>query len=116
MGCQSCKTKNENNNSIMNSIPNNLNSENIFIRIIAFTCVMFSLPFIFIVLLGQIFIAFFLPKFYNDISKKFNDVYMKIIKKNTSEKSDKYSDNLGYEENSKLLDIEVYDDNNEIEK
>ena len=126
MGCNTCKQNNESSSgdSITNSIPNNLNSENIFIRVIAFCSVMISLPLIFLVLLGQIFIAFFLPKQYDKISKKFSDVYIKVINKSTSKKMEKenlkrqkqFKGKGDYSEDSKLLDIEVYDENNEIKK
>ena len=125
MGCNTCKTqKQTNQNNIGSSIPNNLNSENIFIRIIAFFSVMISLPFIFLVLLGQVFIAFFLPKFYDSISKKFSDAYKNVLINTSSNKvkaelekrEEQFKDNGDYTIDSNLLSVNVYDDNNETNK
>ena len=124
MGCNTCKQNNSNQNSIINSLPNDITSNNIFFRIIAFFSVMMALPFVLLVLLSQIFIAFFLPKSYENISKRFSNAYRNIIEYNINKRREKeylkrqeeFKEKGDYSEDSELLDIEVYEENNEINK
>jgi hypothetical protein len=124
MGCSTCKQNNSSQNAIANSLPNDITSNNIFFRFIAFFSVMIALPFVLLVLLGQIFIAFFFPKSYDSVSKRFSDAYRNIIEKNINKRREKeylkrqeeFKEKGDYSEDSKLLDIEVYEENNEIKK
>lgn len=122
MGCQSCKSNNS--NSITNSLPSELTSNNILFRVIAFFCVAIAIPFILLILLGQLFVAFFLPNLYGKISDKVTLFYTNFIRnaqigrmeKDVEKREQQFKNNEGYEEGSKLLDIEVYEENNEMNK
>ena len=124
MGCNTCKQNNSNQNSITNSLPNDITSNNVFFRIIAFFSVMMALPFVLLVLLSQIFIAFFFPKSYENISKRFSNVYRNIVENKINKRREKeylkrqeeFKVKGDYSEDSELLDIEVYEVNNEMNK
>ena len=72
MGCSTCKQKKENNpiNGIdmpdVDLIPKSFSdgdfSGNVLFKIIAFVVVILAIPFIILVLIGQIFFTFFAPK------------------------------------------------------
>ena len=124
MGCNTCKQNNSNQNSITKSLPDDITSTNIFFRFIAFFSVMITLPFVLLVLLGQIFIAFFFPKSYENVTKRFSDAYRNFIENNINKMREKeylkrqeeFKAKGDYSEDSELLDIEVYEENNEMNK
>jgi len=125
MGCNSCKQKNNiETNKNVEDVTESLSGLNIFYRLIAFFTISISLPFILIILLGQIFIAFFLPSKYNLISKKigkyFNDLMEKSIikrrQKDFEKREKQFKEKGEYDDDSNLLNIEVYEENNDIEK
>ena len=124
MGCKTCKTNTKNLSTEENSLPSDITSSNFLFRVIGFFCITIALPFILIVLVGQLFIAFFLPKFYGRISNKVTELYHNFIRnsqigrmeKDVEKREKQFKNNEGYEEGSKLLDIEVYEENNEMNK
>ena len=124
MGCKTCKTNKKNLSTEENSLPSDITSSNFLFRVIGFFCITIALPFILIVLVGQLFIAFFLPKFYGRISNKVTELYQNFIRtsqivrmeKDVEKREKQFKNNEGYEEGSKLLDIEVYEENNEMNK
>ena len=124
MGCKTCKTNKKNLSTEENSLPSDITSSNFLFRVIGFFCITIALPFILIVLVGQLFIAFFLPKFYGRISNKVTELYQNFIRnsqivrmeKDSEKREKQFKNNEGYEEGSKLLDIEVYEENNEMNK
>ena len=81
MECKTCKEKSnkrklpgEENleiNLISKSIQEGDYNGNFFFKIIAFVVVAIAIPFIILVLLGQIFMTFFLPKSLPKVTKKF---------------------------------------------
>ena len=93
MECKTCKQKNQKSNNSekqtkgnginMNIIPEEIqNGEyggNFFFKIIAFLAIILVLPLIILVLVGQIFLTFFLPKSLPKVTKKFKDFFMGIL-------------------------------------
>lgn len=89
MECKTCKEKSNNkkspnsDNLEINLIPKSIQdgdySGNFFFKIIAFVVVTIAIPFIILVLLGQIFMNFFFPKHLPKVSKKFKGFFINIL-------------------------------------
>jgi len=127
MECKTCKEKSNKrklpgeDNLEVNLIPKSFQegdySGNFFFKIIAFVVVAIAIPFIILVLLGQIFMTFFLPKSLPKVTKKFKGFFINLlnsygkfrynreIKKRASqfEKNVKYTDKV---ENEKVYEVE----------
>jgi hypothetical protein len=126
MGCNTCKqkktdNKSDNNNNINeNSLIEQIATSNFFIKLIAFFAVLITLPLILMVLLGQVFVMFFLPKSFNKISNMFSNLFKKMVYKyveikkkyELKKRKKQFEKNGDYKEGSELLDIEVYEQNN----
>jgi hypothetical protein len=126
MGCNTCKqkktdNKSDNNNNINeNSLIEQIATSNFFIKLIAFFAVLLTLPLILMVLLGQVFVMFFLPKSFNKISNMFSNLFKKMLYKyveikkkyELKKRKKQFEKNGDYKEGSELLDIEVYEQNN----
>ena len=88
MECKTCKEKSNNkkspnsDNLEINLIPKSIQegdySGNFFFKIIAFVVVTIAIPFIILVLLGQIFMNFFFPKHLPKVSKKFKGFFIQL--------------------------------------
>ena len=121
MGCNTCNQQNQ--KSDVDLVTENLTSgrgrDNLLLKIGAFVGVVFALPIIIIALVFQVFMQFFLPKALPTINKKFRDGFQNIFKffitlrekKELKKREREFQNNMGYEEGSELLDIEVYEDN-----
>lgn len=134
MGCKTCKQKNQNgsvgdnNLSDIELIPKSFIdgefSGNILLKIIAFAVVLLAIPLVLLVLIGQIFITFFLPKSLPKVTKKLKSVGMFFVekyvkfkyKKEMRRRKKQFGKNKGYEEGSELVDVENYTDINVHEK
>jgi hypothetical protein len=138
MGCSTCKQKKE--KKLSNSIDNPDNSDksqegvinlvpesfglngdysgNFLFKVIAFLVVMLAIPFLILVLVGQMFLTFFIPKLLPKVTKALKDgltyfprKYIKYMEKRMLKKREKeFNENGGYEEGSSLLDIEDLSD------
>ena len=151
MGCKTCKDKkgskqnkqnNQNNmnekervisddtiNLIPESIANGDFSGNFMFKVVAFIVMTLAIPLIILVLMGQMFLTFFIPKSLPKASKKVKGFFMGGIKgyakfrhdKEVRKRKRQFEKNQGYEEGSELIDIEdytdinVHEDNNEKE-
>ncbi len=121
MGCNTCNQQNQ--KSDVDLVTENLTSgrgrDNLLLKIGAFVGVVFALPIIIIALVFQVFMQFFLPKVLPKINKKFRDGFENMFKffialrekKEIKKREREFQNNMGYEEGSELLDIEVYEDN-----
>lgn len=85
MGCNTCKQSNQN---VMNEegdtirlLPENLYDGSFLFKVIAFFSVLVAIPFILLVLIGQIFLSFFFPKSLPKVMKKFKSFFMGIFTK-----------------------------------
>ena len=129
MGCNTCKQKKTDNksdnktnktNNNENSLIEQIATSNFFIKLIAFFAVLITLPLILMVLLGQVFVMFFLPKSFNKISNMFSNLFKKMVYKyveikkkyELKKRKKQFEKNGDYKEGSELLDIEVYEQNN----
>jgi len=149
MGCKTCKDKkgskqnNQNNmnekdyvvpgNDTINLIPEEIAngdfSGNFMFKVVAFIVMTLAIPLIIIVLMGQMFLTFFMPKSLPKVSKKVKGFFMGgikgygnlLAKKEIRKRKRQFEKNQGYEEGSELIDIEdytdinVHEDNNEKE-
>ena len=149
MGCKTCKDKkgskqnNQNNmnekdyvvpgNDTINLIPEEIAngdfSGNFMFKVVAFIVMTLAIPLIIIVLMGQMFLTFFMPKSLPKVSKKVKGFFMGGIKgyakfrhdKEVRKRKRQFEKTMGYEEGSELIDIEdytdinVHEDNNEKE-
>jgi hypothetical protein len=133
MGCKTCKQKKEkkeksgvgsNLNAINNTLQESGLENGVFVyKLIAFIVVTAALPLILAVLIGQIFIYFFMPKKLDKITKKFRGFFTGLLKRYTTFKENRerkkrerqFANNRGYEEGSELVevsDVEVQENNN----
>lgn len=134
MGCSTCKQKKgkksaegiDNTDEVegksINFMPeafaNGDFNGNILFKMIAFVVITIAIPFIILVLIGQIFFTFFAPKSLPKITKKIKGGFTYIFKKYAKFKYNKemvkrhnqFGENKGYVENSVLVDIEILDD------
>lgn len=131
MACNNCKQKNQNVGSIPSDNPidgvepimTNIMSEQdigggILMKLVIFLILVISLPIIILVLVYQVFLNFFLPKSVHKINHKVKSFFRKMIDKHVvivqehekKKKQNQFSENRGYDEESELVDIEVYED------
>lgn len=89
MECKTCKEKSNKrslpggDNLEVNLIPKSIQegdySGNFFFKLIAFVVVAIAIPFIILVLLGQIFMTFFFPKHLPKVTKKFKGFFINLL-------------------------------------
>lgn len=89
MECKTCKEKSNKrklpgeDNLEINLIPKSIQegdySGNFFFKLIAFVVVTIAIPFIILVLLGQIFMNFFFPKHLPKVTKKFKGFFIDVL-------------------------------------
>jgi hypothetical protein len=105
-------------------------------KIIAFLVIVIAIPLVIVVLIGQIFLHFFLPKSLPKVTSKFRNFFVGLLNRYGKYRHDKevrkrkrqFEKNAGYEEDSKLVnvvdyeetsefdDVEVHDNNNDVKK
>ncbi len=128
MSCNTCKQKKESKKSTKNQKEKETIDINFFpksvreggldngsfvFKIIAFFVVIISLPLILVVLLGNLFLQFFLPKSLPKVSNFFKNLFMGILNRYAKFKHDRevkkrkqqFEKNRGYEENSELVEV-----------
>lgn len=94
MGCSECKQKKEqqeqqgsSENGTMSiplvpeSISNGSFNGNILFKMVTFCIIIIAIPFLIVILLGQIFLTFFLPNSVTDVTSVFINFFKKIIEK-----------------------------------
>lgn len=147
MGCSTCKQKNEKEkvnddetleiNFVPKSIQENgLENGSFAFKLIAFLVIIIALPLVLSVLIVQMFLHFFLPKSLPKVSKGFKNFFVGLLNRYGKYRHDKevrkrrrqFEKNLGYEEDSELVndtdyeedselnDIEVHENNNDVKK
>lgn len=139
MGCKTCKEKknsnqtnkknmNRKNSDTVNLVPEEIIngdfSGNFMFKVVAFIVMIIAIPLIIIVLIGQVFLTFFMPKSLPKIRKRFKSFWGKLFMGYARRKHDKefekrrkqFMENKGYEEGSELIDIEDYSEINIHEK
>ena len=145
MGCKTCKDKkgpiqnNGNNNrtkrdttpddDTISFLPDKLAagdfSGNFALKIVAFIVMIMAIPLIILVLMGQMFLTFFMPKSLPKVSKRVVEIFMLPVKKYSLFRHDRevkrrkrqFEKNMSYEEDTVLSDIEEDDedeDSNDI--
>ena len=124
MGCSTCNQQNHNQEEkdnislVSDQLMNSKVSDYFLIKVGTFIAVVLALPFIVLALVFQVFIHFFIPKKVEGINKKFRNGFTNLfvglhkfrIKKEIKKREQQFKNNGGYDENSELLDIEVYED------
>ena len=124
MGCSTCNQQNQNQEEkdnislVSDQLMNSKVSDYFLIKVGTFIAVVLALPFIVLALVFQVFIHFFIPKKVEGINKRFRNgltyLFLKLqqfrIKKEIKKREQQFKNNGGYDENSELLDIEVYED------
>lgn len=133
MGCTTCKQQSEAQTLEMKDgisfIPQDFAQsgldKNIPLKIVVFIVLVLAIPIIILVLVAQIFLHFFLPKSVKNVNKKsknfVKNIFQKLIglryKKELNKRATQFKDNRGYDTESELVDIEVFEneDNNEEE-
>ena len=132
MGCTTCKSNTETQNSnskAINFIPENFGSgpvmENLLLKIVVFVILVAALTIILLVLVLQIFFTFFTPSYVNKIKTSsynfFMGILQKIVKlryrKEILKREQQFKNNPDYADiDGEELEIEVFEgDNNEEE-
>jgi len=129
MGCSTCKQENQSSmaNAISTEMPGGeIYNGHFFLKLATFIALLVAVPLVIIVLIGQIFLTFFLPSKVNDIKKKFNKflnrialgifaTIAKIKEKKILRKQKKFSKTTSYydEPDIEVFDINDLEDNNE---
>ena len=144
MECKTCKEKSKKStnqqkqgtidiNLIPESIQNGNYNGNFFFKLIAFFTILIALPLIILVLMGQIFMTFFLPKSLPKVTKKLKGFFMSILNgyakfrynREIKKRENQFSENVDYVEelkndsdkNKDFDDIEIFEQkNNKIKK
>jgi len=144
MECKTCKEKSKKStnrqkqetidiNLIPESIQNGNYNGNFFFKLIAFFVILIALPLIILVLVGQIFMTFFLPKSLPKVTKKLKGFFMSILNgyakfkynREIKKRENQFSENVDYVEelkkdsdkNKDFDDIEIFEQkNNKIKK
>ena len=144
MECKTCKEKSKKStnqqkqetidiNLIPESIQNGNYNGNFFFKLIAFFVILIALPLIILVLVGQIFMTFFLPKSLPKVTKKLKGFFMSILNgyakfkynREMKKRDNQFSENVDYVEelkkdsdkNKDFDDIEIFEQkNNKIKK
>ena len=132
MGCTTCKKRSEEQTLEMKDgisfIPQDFAqsglAKNIPLKIVVFVVLVAALPIIILVLVGQIFLHFFLPKSVKNVNKKsksfIKNIFEKLVslryKKELKKRATQFKENRGYEAESELVDIDVFENNNEEER
>ena len=121
MGCSTCNQNKQKSDVDLasESLTTGKGSDHFLLKVSAFIGIVIALPFIIIALVVQVFMQFFLPKVLPKVNKKFKDGFQNIFKffialrekKEMKKREREFQNNIGYEEGSGLLDIEVYEDN-----
>ena len=138
MACNECKKKkirHENGDTVIQDdprdtidlVPKSLVGpeldQNIVLKFVVFVCIGVMLPFIVLALLYQLFMTFFFPDSLSRFNKKITQWVKNIFnkyayykgKKELDKRKKEFEGNRGYEEDSELVDIEVYDEEEDIE-
>ena len=143
MECKTCKEKSKKSmnqqkqetidiNLIPESIQNGNYNGNFFFKIIAFFVILIALPLIILVLVGQIFMTFFLPKSLPKVTKKLKGFFMSILNgyakfkynRKIKKRENQFSENVDYveelkkdsEKNKDFDDIEIFEQKNNKKK
>ena len=132
MGCTTCKKRSEEQTLEMKDgisfIPQDFAQsgldKNIPLKIVVFVVLVAAVPIIILVLVGQIFLHFFLPKSVKNVNKKsksfIKNIFEKLVslryKKELKKRATQFKENRGYEAESELVDIDVFENNNEEER
>lgn len=137
MECKTCNQKskkskkesNQNQTMDINLIPESIQrgeyNGNFFFKIIAFLAIVVVLPLIILVLVGQIFMTFFLPKSLPKVTKKFKGFFIGILTSYAKFRHDRevkkrerqFKDTVSYKEktkketktNTEFDDIEIFE-------
>ena len=137
MGCKECKSKKgkqgkqgkQGKSTTIPLVPEDIaNGDfggNFLFKVVAFSAIVVAIPFLIIILLGQTFITFFLPKIKFDFTGKLTNLFKKLVmwyakRKATKElkkKEEEFKGNLNYDgyddydvsDNSNSDDYEVFE-------
>ena len=143
MECKTCKENSKKSmnqqkqetidiNLIPESIQNGNYNGNFFFKLIAFFVILIALPLIILVLVGQIFMTFFLPKSLPKVTKKLKGFFMSILNgyakfkynREIKKRENQFSENVDYveelkkdsEKNKDFDDIEIFEQKNNKKK
>lgn len=122
MGCNTCKQSNKgtvNNGGDVETVsllPDNLYDGSFLFKVVAFFSILVAIPFLLVLLLGQVFLSFFFPKSLPKFSDKFKQFFMGIFKKYAEfkiKRSDKkrqkqFKKTIEYV-NEDIEEVEIYD-------
>jgi hypothetical protein len=122
MGCNTCKQKNdgtENNGNgeeqTIRLLPDNLSDGTFLFKVVAFFSIMVALPFLLVLLVGQVFLSFFFPRSLPKVSGKIKQFFMGFfmkyaefkVKRSMEKREAQFKKSIEYEED--IEEIEIYD-------
>jgi hypothetical protein len=134
MACNECKKKKDQHHQngettfeegdpdVIDLVPKSLVGpeldQNIVLKFVVFISIGVMLPFIILALFYQLFMTFFFPAFlsrfntkvYQWVKNLFNKYAKYRATKEVEKRKKEFENNRGYEEDSELVDIEVYDE------
>jgi len=126
MGCKNCDQtesteSTEKSTEFISALSADEFQGGILLKLVIFMVLVLAIPLIMVVLLLQVFLAFFIPKSISSVNNSikgffsniFNGVATFIAKRKVKRVERKYMANRGYEDDSDLLDVEVFDNHEE---
>ena len=122
MGCSTCKKSNSGvvtdipSEETIKLLPSDLSGSSFLFRLIAFFVIVIAIPLVVLVLVGQMFVAFFLPKKIDKLTTKFKSGLMSIFTKYAEfkmkrelKKREKQFSNTKKYVNEDIEEVEIYD-------
>jgi Sec-independent protein translocase protein TatA len=125
MGCNTCKQSKQSNVGVIDNVgeeqtvsllPDNLYDGTFLFKVVAFFAIVIAIPFILLILIGQVFLAFFFPKSLPKASDKFKQFFMGIFKKyaefklkrSMKQREKQFKKTVDYV-NDTIEEVEIYD-------
>jgi len=122
MGCNTCKQSNAGpidnvgEEQTVSLLPDNLYDGTFLFKVVAFFAITVAIPFILLILIGQVFLSFFFPKSLPKVAKKFRGFFMGIfakyaefkLKRNMKKRDRQFKKTVDYVSKD-IEEVEIYD-------
>jgi len=122
MGCNTCKQSNAGpignvgDEQTVSLLPDNLYDGTFLFKVVAFFAITVAIPFILLILIGQVFLSFFFPKSLPKVAKKFRGFFIGIfakyaefkLKRNMKKRDRQFKKTVDYVSKD-IEEVEIYD-------
>jgi hypothetical protein len=122
MGCNTCKQSNAGTidngaeEQTVRLLPDNLSDGTFLFKVVAFFSILVAIPFLLVLLVGQVFLSFFFPKSLPKVGGKIKQFFMGIfmkyaelkVKRNAEKREKQFKKTIEYV-NEDIEEVEIYD-------